>query len=208
MPLYRSNTPSHGIAFSLSAVWQLKVLKIVTKNLADPAKARDEKYRQLRLDNEKIRQKLVPCNPHATLYLECLGFVEHADEQVLRVAAATVNLVSTQAALEEVSRALEGLASLEQQQPPAPAESKKPKLDQASSFEEKLSEKQKARRLLEEKERAEKDEARRRRKVTSAQIKQDAYVRKHDENWTSGPSAAVHKAGTAISTFRDRHGEN
>lgn len=199
---------SHVGSFLPSLHVQLKVLKIVTKNLADPVKCKDEKYRQLKLDNEKIQQKLVPCNPHSTGYLQSLGFVEHVDEQVLRVSS--VELWSMQAALEKVTKALEGLPTSENS-----TESKKPKLmDHQSSFGsygssgEKLSEKQKARRLLEEKERAEKEEARRRRKATSAQIKQDAYVRKHDENWTSGPSAAVHKTGTAISSFRDRHGEN
>lgn len=179
------------------------MLKVVTKNLADPVKAKDEKYRQLKLDNEKIQQKLIPCNPHAIGYLESLGFVENVDEKVLRVSS--VNILSVQAALEEITRALERLPSSELPQP-AP-EQKKPKLTEQSSFE-KLSEKQKARRLLEQKERAEKEEARRQRKATAALIKQDAYVRKNDENWTSGPSAAVHKTGTAISTFRDRHGEN
>lgn len=189
---------------------QLKVLKIVTKNLTDPIKSKDDKYCQLKLDNEKIQQKLIPCNPHAAGYLQSLGFVENVDEKLLRVSS--VNLISMQAALEEVTKALESLPSLE-------SESKKPKLMSSNSTSfgsfgssassgEKLSEKQKARRLLEEKEKADKEAARRARKATSAQIKQDAYVRKHDENWTSGPSAAVHKTGTAISTFRDRHGEN
>ena len=182
---------------------QLKVLKIVTKNLADPIKSKDDKYRQLKLDNEKIQQKLVPCNPHALGFLHSLGFVQ---EQQVLVVKNVPNLVAMQGALEQVTQALEGL------------EAKKPKLHHASSSvstassssagSEKLSEKQKARRLLEEKEKAEREEARRRRKATSALIQQDKYVRKHDENWTSGPSAAVHKSGTAISTFRDRHGEN
>lgn len=191
----------HSQSFSLYPYTiQLKVLKVVTKNLADPAKSKDEKYLQLKLDNEKIQQKLIPCNPHALRYLQSLGFVQIAEENVLRVVA-TVNLVATQGALEEVSRALERLLPSE-----AP-EQKKPKLTEQSSFE-KLSEKQKARRLLEEKQQKEKEEARLRRKATAALIKQDAYVRKNDENWTSQPSAACAKTGSTISTFRDRHGEN
>ena len=132
-------------------------------------------------------------------YLQTLGFVENA--QVL-TCAAPPSLVPMQVALEQVSQALEGLA-------PSPKPTLQHQSSTASSSSgEKLSEKQKARRLLEEKERAEKEEARRRRKATAQLIKQDKYVRKHDENWTSGPSAAVHKAGSAIATFRDRHGEN
>ena len=53
---------------------QRKVLKIVTKNLADPVKSKDEKYRQLKWQNDKIQQKLVPCQPHALAYLQALGF--------------------------------------------------------------------------------------------------------------------------------------
>ena len=174
--------------------------------MADPVKSRDAKYRQLKLDNEKLQQKLVPCNPHALQYLHSLGFVVEENTNVL-TCAAPPSLLPMQAALEQVSQALEGLE-------PSSSKSSKPILQHQSSSmssttsTEKLSEKQKARRLLEEKEKAEKEEARRRRKATSDLIKQDKYVRKHDENWVSGPSAAVHKSGTAISTFRDRHGEN
>ena len=191
---------------------QLKVLKIVTKNLADPVKSREEKYRQLRLDNEKIQQKLMPCNPHALLYLQSLGFVEQ-EAQVL-TCAAPPSLVPVQAALEQVMQALQGLEGPDSNDNNNNAkrtfqhQSSSLSSSSSSSTTEKLSEKQKARRLLEEKERAEKEEARRRRKATSQLIQQDKYVRKYDENWTSGPSAAVHKSGTAIATFRDRHGEN
>jgi hypothetical protein len=170
---------------------QLKVLKVLTKNLADPVKCMDEKYRQLKLDNEKLLVKLAPCRADALGYLKCLGFVEE-QQHVLRVMGA-VNLIALQGALAEVSGVLDRLA--------APASLTAPAV-------EKLSEKQKARMLLEEKERLEKEETRRRRKATAKLIQQDKYVRKHDDNWTSQPSAAVNKTGNAISTFRDRHGES
>jgi hypothetical protein len=72
---------------------------------------------------------------------------------------------------------------------------------------ERLSEKQKARILLEQKEQLKKEEARRHRAKTSALIKQDKYVRQNDPNWKSGVSAAAAKSGDGIATFRDRHGD-
>ena len=78
----------------------------------------------------------------------------------------------------------------------------------SSSTTGKLSEKQKARLLMEEKERKERAEAKAARKKTSALIKQDKYVRENDENWESKQSAACVKSGTGISTFRDKYGEN
>jgi len=195
-------------------------LKVVTKNLADPVKSKDEKYRQLKLDNEKIQTKLMPCQPYALGYLQNgLGFVLDENTKTLSLPSYFhVNLVHMQGALEQVTQALNGLSPA----PPSASKTNTPTYERQSSSTvssysatsstttngtEKLSEKQKARRLLEEKQKAEQAEARRLRKATSDLIKQDKYVREHDENWTSGPSAAVNKSGTAISTFRDRHGE-
>lgn len=189
-------------------VQQLKVLKVVTKNLADPTKARDDKYRQLKLDNEKIQQKLLPCQPHAVDYLYALGFCR-VEDQLLRVVT-TLSTVRVRGALQEVTAALEGLEGEGDN-----SNNKKPKYERqasstvsSTSSEAPLTEKQKARRLLERKQREEKERTRRARKATAALIQQDRYVRAKDENWTSGPSAAVSKAGSAVSTFRDRHGEN
>jgi len=77
----------------------------------------------------------------------------------------------------------------------------------ASTTTGRISEKQKARMLLEKKEREEKEKAKRARKQTEAQIKQDKFVRENDENWTSKQSAACVKSGDGISTFRDKYGE-
>jgi len=72
---------------------------------------------------------------------------------------------------------------------------------------EQLSEKQKARRLLEEKKRLEKEQDKLHRQTTRAQIRADKHVRLHDENWKPTVSAAADKSGTGLQTFRDRHGE-
>ena len=46
----------------------LKTLRIVVKNLADPQKNADPKYRQLKLSNEKVKAKITPC-PSALDYI-------------------------------------------------------------------------------------------------------------------------------------------
>ena len=40
---------------------QLKLLKVVLKNLADPVKALEPKYRQLKVENPKVATKILPC---------------------------------------------------------------------------------------------------------------------------------------------------
>lgn len=70
-----------------------------------------------------------------------------------------------------------------------------------------MSEKQRARQLMEKKRQKEVEEAKEARKKTSKLIKQDKYVRENDENWTSKQSAACVKEGSAINTFRDKFGE-
>merc|ERR1712238_226033 len=72
---------------------------------------------------------------------------------------------------------------------------------------EKLSEKQIARRELEQKKQLEKEMDKQHRLNTKAQIKADKLVRETDENWRPAVSAAADKTGTGIQTFRDRHGE-
>ena len=74
---------------------------------------------------------------------------------------------------------------------------------------EKLSEKQKARRLLQEKQEQEKQQdAKQERQRTLALFKQDCMVREMDPNWKPGLSAACAKSGSSISTFRDKYGES
>eukprot|EP00977_Amphora_coffeiformis_P030109 scaffold44758_cov160-Amphora_coffeaeformis.AAC.2 len=135
----------------------------------------------------------MPCQPYALGYLQDgLGFV--LDENTLGLPSFVhVNLVHMQGALEQVTKALDDLVSPLSTTKPTyerQASSTVSSYSTSSTGTEKLSEKQKARRLLEEKQKAEQAEARRLRKATSDLIKQDKYVRQHDENWTSGPSAA------------------
>lgn len=179
-------------------------MKVVIKNLLDDEKNKDEKYRQLKLDNQKVRDKILVC-ASAVDYLKAIGFVEATSNEnsaVLRFDNIS-NLEALSAAMEQINKALEILVAKEEKE--AQDKSDAPK---RVFMEERLSEKQRARRILEEKECREREEARAQRKRNIALLKQDKFVRENDENWKSGPSAACAKAGSSISTFRDRHGEN
>jgi hypothetical protein len=195
---------------------QLKLLTVVIKNLSDPVKAQDPKYRLLRLENEKIKSKILPC-PSSLDYLRAIGFAESTDangEKILKIEG-TVDIVLMKASLNEVTA---GLNMVEPKNSAGTSVKKartsyveEKKTDDTpltrSSVPEQLTEKQKARILNEEKEKREKGEAKRQRAKTAALIKTDKYVRENDENWTSGVSAAAAKGGKVMSTFRDQFGE-
>jgi len=72
---------------------------------------------------------------------------------------------------------------------------------------EKLSEKQKARRLIEQRSGLEREREKAFRRETRAKIAADKLVRQTDENWKPAVSAAADKTGTGLLSFRDRHGE-
>lgn len=197
----------------------LKTLRIVVKNLADPNKNADPKYRQLKLSNEKVKAKIAPC-PAALDYMKALGFgvVSEGGEEYLRIdPSKTIPVSHMEAALAELNNAIEMLVPKE---PSFSEEKKTPEgivirqqsstLSSASgsSVPGRVSEKQKARLLMEKKRQKEMDDAKEARKKTSSLIKQDKYVRENDENWTSKQSAACVKSGTGINTFRDKFGEN
>lgn len=194
--MFLTSQPRSFLPFSFT---QLKLLKVVLKNLADPAKAQDPKYRQLKLDNEKIRAKLV-VYPQAMNYLRALGFVESKDETgapIIRIE--TVDSNAMDASFQEVAQALDLIAP--------PVSNKKAKIVGEDPLN-KLTGKQKSRILMEEKERLDREKAKEVRKHNVAMIKQDKYVRENDPNWQSGVSAAAAKNGSGISTFRDKYGEN
>lgn len=200
---------------------QLKTLRIVVKNLADPVKSKDSKFRQLKLSNEKVKAKITPC-PSAIDYMKAIGFSQVTDsdgEEYLRIdAAKIIDISHMQSSLVELNNAIEMLTPKDIN--PSFTEEKKSSdgsilpskrtqsASMSSSTTGKLSEKQKARLLMEEKERKEKEAAKGARKKTAALIKADKYVRENDENWESKQSAACVKSGTGISTFRDKYGEN
>lgn len=219
--LYRTspNLPRHNNII----ISQLKTLRIVVKNLADPNKNADPKFRQLKLSNEKVKAKITPC-PSAIDYMKAIGFSKVTDsdgEEYLRIdATKTIDIPHMKSSLVELNNALQMLTpkdvnprsfTEEKKSPDGILPSKRPQstsLSSSATTTEKLSEKQKARLLMEEKERKDKQAAKIARKKTAALIKADKYVRENDENWESKQSAACVKSGTGISTFRDKYGEN
>lgn len=199
----------------------LKTLRIIVKNLADPHKNEDPKYRQLKLSNEKVKAKISPC-PSALDYMKALGFVviQEGGEEYLRIESSkAISIPDMVASLAELNNAIDMLVPKEQS---FSEEKKTPEgiiiRQQSSSLSNasansssatgRMSEKQKARLLMEKKRQREAQEAKEARQKTSNLIKQDKYVRENDENWTSKQSAACVKSGTGINTFRDKYGEN
>ena len=77
-----------------------------------------------------------------------------------------------------------------------------------ATFTGKMTEKQKARILMEEKVALQKLQDDQARKRTIQQIQNDKYVRQNDPNWKPSVSAAAAKSGDTMSTFRDKFGEN
>jgi hypothetical protein len=177
----------------------------------------DPKYRQLKLDNEKVRSKIARF-PSAIFYLKAIGF----EQEEMTLSIASVDTATMQAHYELVCKIMDQPNKKAKLEPRLTEKQKARLLIEEKERKEKeatrklrrkpsdlstKSEKQKARELMAEKERKDKDEAKRHREKNVALIKQDKYVRENDENWTSGVSAACDKSGTSIETFRDRHGE-
>jgi len=191
----------------------------VVKNLADPRKNADPKYRQLKLSNEKVKAKITPC-PSALDYMKALGFAVVAEdaEEYLRFSK-TVVASDMEASLAELNNAIEMLVPKDASS--FSEEKKTPEgiiirrqssaLSAASGGSSaatgRMTEKQKSRLLMEKKRQREAKEAKEARQKTSNLIKQDKYVRENDENWTSKQSAACVKSGSGINTFRDKFGE-
>lgn len=202
----------------------LKTLRIVVKNLANPQKSADPKYRQLKLSNEKVKAKIAPC-PSGVDYMKALGFVVLVEggEEYLRIESSkTISIADMEASLAELNNAIEMLV------PRDPYVEEKKTSDggavvgpdgiliqqssvsavSSSAASSRMSEKQKARLLMDKKRQREIEEAKEARQRTSDLIKQDKFVRENDENWTSKQSAACVKSGSGINTFRDKYGEN
>lgn len=197
------------------------MLKVVLKNLADPVKSQDQKYRQLKLENDKVRAKILPC-PSSMDYLKAIGFKEATDgggENILRIESVD-DLVLMKASLQEVSNGLDMVSPKDQHEAGKVlkkhrtedlnfADEKKEEIAKAKCVVvEQLTGKQIERLLTERKAQQEREVAKAQRKKVAKLIQQDKYVRANDENWVSAPSSACAKTGSTIVTFRDRHGEN
>jgi len=184
----------------------VKTLQVVLKNaIADPVKSQDPKYRQLKLENPKLQQRLFSI-PVVMEILQAVGFREQMVDGnrclFLPVPdTTTVSSSSGQECLAELHVTQQRLASI------AGTTSSSSNNNVKAAVPEKLSEKQKARKLMEEKEQQEKLKAKENRKRNLALLKEDKHARENDPNWKPKVSAACAKTGTGISTFRDKYGE-
>jgi len=118
---------------------QLKLLRVVVKNLGDPTKSQDPKYRSLRLSNKKVEEKLLPC-PSAIAYMKAIGFDEVTDDdgaRYLRIGMdKEVNVPHMQASLVELTNAIK-MVDPDAKLPASGPPSRKSSFGEASSGEEK-----------------------------------------------------------------------
>ncbi|CAJ1945952.1 unnamed protein product [Cylindrotheca closterium] len=176
----------------------VKTLSLVLKNaVIDPLKSKDPKYRQLKLHNVKLQQRLFSI-PVVMDILTTVGFQQQTVDGEACLVLPLEKDASTlgQECVAELAMTQQRLAFIA-----GDTSNAKPVVP------EKLSEKQKARKLLEEKEKLEKTKAKENRKRNLALLKADKHTRENDPNWKPGVSAACAKSGTGISTFRDKYGE-
>ena len=174
----------------------LKTLRIVVKNLADPLKSTDPKYRQLKLSNEKVQAKISPCSS-AIDYMKAIGFVivnDEDGEEYLRIeSSTTISTPNMVASLAELNNAIEmlqpkdrstfaeekktpeGIIVRQQSSMASTNSSSAAASSSSSSTTGRMSEKQKARLLMEKKREREAQEAKDARKKTSNLIKQGKY---------------------------------
>eukprot|EP00339_Tiarina_fusa_P010318 CAMPEP_0117024544 /NCGR_PEP_ID=MMETSP0472-20121206/18214_1 /TAXON_ID=693140 ORGANISM="Tiarina fusus, Strain LIS" /NCGR_SAMPLE_ID=MMETSP0472 /ASSEMBLY_ACC=CAM_ASM_000603 /LENGTH=244 /DNA_ID=CAMNT_0004730999 /DNA_START=160 /DNA_END=894 /DNA_ORIENTATION=+ len=208
----------------------LKYLSIILKNLADPVKSQEEKYRTLKLDNAKLQAGLFSIPAMMELLTGVFGFgnssgttgqaAESTTTTTLTVSYEALNQSLCQQTLIAIGECQRQMAlntpttttssSSSSRLGTISGGNKRNHAISSSSSDDpnsNLSEKQKARRLLEERQQAEKVRAKEERKRNVALLKQDKLVRETDPNWKPGVSAACAKSGAGISTFRDRHGE-
>jgi len=184
------------------------VKKILDNLVAHPG---DEKYSRLRLSG-KAGQKLTAA-PTSISALQELGFAATADGEFLAI---DLDLATVDgAAAPAIVAAATSLAEAVPAAPAAPAAgggaaTAAPVLAPVSSNKSTagMSLKQKALFMKEQKAAEAREKAAAVRAEELAKLKQDAYVRQHDENWTSGVSAAAGKGGTSIGTFREKFGED
>jgi hypothetical protein len=203
--------------------------------LADPIKSQNLKYRTLKLDNPKLVQTLWSISYIQTAWFEqTLGFILTTSEEdgssSSSSSTTTNNNTPTMLLLPQppsstplvlqsiyqpfqtsIETALELLGDATNDTTTATSNNNKKNArqqDDEDDIQNKLSEKQKARRLLEQSKLLEKQLAKEERARQIQLLQQDKQTRLHDPDWKPSLSAACAKSGTSISTFRDKYGEN
>eukprot|EP00980_Cylindrotheca_fusiformis_P005541 scaffold1172_cov115-Cylindrotheca_fusiformis.AAC.16 len=173
----------------------VKTASLLIANTIDPTKSQDPKYRKLKLGNSKLRERIF-CLPSMMELLQYVGFEHRSDGEEKCLVMRDGREQVCKRCLVDLHVAQERLALVSNPTTSAPP-----------LVEEKLSEKQKARRIREENERQEKQAAKENRKRNLAMLREDKCARQSDPNWKPKVSAACAKTGSGISTFRDKYGE-
>lgn len=205
-------------------------MRVILKNLADPIKSQNRKYRTLKLSNPKLIDTLWSI-PYIRMewFEQTLGFttqMEDNEEVLILTQLPSSSPVLLSSIYHPLQTSLDtALQLVDKESPKTTADltegaNKKLKQEQDSTMTESqqqqqpqplvetLSEKQKARRLLEQSKAMEQKRAKEERMKQLQLLQQDQHTRMNDPNWKPGLSAACAKSGTSISTFRDKYGEN
>jgi PUB domain len=175
----------------------VKFLGVIVTNLLQHGD--EEKYRQLKLSNGKI-QRLTAHTAVFSFLKDVLGFESVVDdgEALLKIPLSRLPSEST---LQTVQNNVAGARKRIECLLPSPIVTE---TDQTAP----LTERQKVRQRAQEAADLEKREVANARKRTVALIQADQHVRANDPNWKPSVSAAAAKSGDAMTTFRDKFGEN
>ena len=219
---------------------QFKYLNVIIKNLADPSKSQDVKYRTLNLENSKLSAGLFSIAAMMEVLTNVIGFTTAAAANAAALAETSENnnqntndggdattsnstdpvktlvlpleklppsdvLQNWLSSILEVQHRLKTTTTAANNNNAGSSSSSNKRIVEHPL--DKLSEKQKARRLLEEKEKVDKIKAKEERKRNLTMLKEDKHRRENDPTWKPGVSAACAKSGTGLQSFRDRHGE-
>jgi PUB domain len=233
---YFTNEFEHDVNISSTTkVDVFNFICIVIKNLID--KPNDMKYRQLRLNNSKIQRytshiSIMNYLQHIIGFDRITDTMENptpgsdTEEPLLRIVDESrlpspevlqEEFRSIKSIIQRLESTVGGTSSIQPRVVSNSSSSASLESDEkgtsvstsaTATYTGRMTEKQKARILMEEKIALQKLQDEQARKRTIQQIQNDKYVRQNDPNWKPSVSAAAAKSGDTMSTFRDKFGEN
>ena len=182
----------------------LKTLVTIFQNILDPSK-NDEKFNRIKCNNNILKQRIYNYSPLVSL-LTLVGFEKQIiEKEEMYIFKGSIEILSNAVQeLQQHSKLFYTYSKTESTVSTSSNSSSSSSISTTSST--KMSEKQKARLLLEEKERQQKIVEKENRKRNLQMLKEDKKARS-DPNWKPKVSAACAKTGKGLKTFRDKYGE-
>ncbi|GFH55509.1 hypothetical protein CTEN210_11985 [Chaetoceros tenuissimus] len=179
----------------------LKTLVTIFQNILDPSKT-DDKFNRIKCNNNILKQRIYNY-PSLVSLLSLVGFEKETleGEEMYLFKGSVETLSNT---VQELKQNLQLFQTTLSKSESTVSTSSSSSISSTSTS--KMSEKQKARLLLEEKERQQKIAEKENRKRNLQMLKEDKKARS-DPNWKPKVSAACAKTGKGLQTFRDKYGE-